>query len=125
MRIKYLVTLGAITPLVMAGVVYAATTPSAYATDVQNGQAQIKSDSEASSKANEVKDGENVEGQVDDGQVEVQEQVEPQEATEPAESGDSAKGQSDSSSRSTNGTSGNESPSGQTSPTSPTVGTNQ
>ncbi len=87
---RIFVALAAIAPLAFASAAYAVTVPSDYAKDVKDGNSQVSSDPAAKTQQNEVKDGENVEGDVDNDQVEVDEQVEPQEATEPAEAaGDS------------------------------------
>lgn len=87
---KLLLTLGVVAPLALAGVAYAeTTTPSDYAQDVTAGQSQLTSDQNAKTQANEVKDGENVEGQVDDGQVGVDEKVGQQEG----EMGDNESGE--------------------------------
>ncbi len=53
-----------------------------YANDINSGQNSLKTDSAGSTNANEVKSAENVEGDVDNGQVEVQEQVDASEATD-------------------------------------------
>ena len=76
---KSLVTLSIVAPLVFAGVAYAVTVPSDYAQDVKDGTNQVKNDTGAQSQANEVKGDESIEGQVDDGQVQVNETVGDQE----------------------------------------------
>lgn len=77
---RILLALGVIASLNFAGVVYAeATVPSDYNQDVTAGQNQLASDQNAQIQAKEVKDGENLEGQVDDGQVQVDEEVGQQE----------------------------------------------
>ncbi len=81
MRTKYLATLGVIAPIALAGIVYAATVPSDYARDVEQGNVEVKSDPNAASQANEIKDAENVEGNIDDGQVQVEEIVGDQEGS--------------------------------------------
>jgi hypothetical protein len=91
---KIILTAGAVTPLAFAGVVHAATIPSDYAQDVTAGHNQISSDQSVKTQANEVKDGEHVEGQVDDGQVEVNETVGSQEnEMEDSEGGEASHGE--------------------------------
>lgn len=76
---KLLLIAGVAAPLALSGAVYAATVPSDFAKDVNAGQSQLSSDQNAKTQANEVKDGESVEAQVDDGQVQVDETVGQQE----------------------------------------------
>ena len=103
---KILLIAGIAAPLAFAGVAYAVTVPSDFAQDVTAGQNQLNGDQSAKTQANEVKDGENVEGQVDDGQVQVDETVGQQEGNMgDNEGGEAAHGEanSGSSESSTNG----------------------
>lgn len=76
---KTLTTLSILAPLTFGSIAYASTVPSDFSQDVKDGTAQLSSDSKAQAQANEVKDGENVDGQVDDGQVSIDETVGAQE----------------------------------------------
>ncbi len=76
---KLIVTLSLAVPLAMSGMAYAATVPSDFARDVTEGTNQLNSDPLAKTQANAVNDGEHAEGQIDDGQVEVNETVGDQE----------------------------------------------
>ncbi len=76
---KLLVASAALAPLAFASAAHAMTVPSDYAQDVKDGNSQISSDPTAKTQQNEVKDGENVEGQVDDSDVQVDETVGDQE----------------------------------------------
>ncbi len=76
---RILVTIAAMTPLAFASVAYAVSVPSDYAQDVQDGNSLVSSDPTAKSQQNEVKDGENTEGQVDDGDVQIDETISDQE----------------------------------------------
>jgi hypothetical protein len=79
---KTLLTVAVIAPLAVAGVAYASTTtvPSDYSQDVTAGQNQLNADTNAKTQANEAKGSEAVEGQIDDGQVQVDETVGDQES---------------------------------------------
>ena len=80
MKVKrLLLTLGAMAPLAFVGIAHAVTVPSDYAQDVKDGNSQVSSDPTAKSQQNEVNDDENTEGQVDDGDVQVDETVGDQE----------------------------------------------
>lgn len=100
---KLLLIIGTAAPLALAGVAYAATVPSDYAQDVTAGQSQLSTDPTAKAQADGVKGGESVKGQIDDGQVEVDETVGDQESNmEDGQSGeavhgDASSGESDSS----------------------------
>ena len=78
---KLVVALIVMAPLAFASAAYAVTVPSDYAQDVQDGNRQVTADKTAKAQQNEVKDGENTEGQVDDGQVDVNETVGEQEGS--------------------------------------------
>ncbi len=95
-KIVYLALTSVVLTLAGVGTALAATTTSTVESDysqaVTEGQAQIHNDPAAAANQNEVKDGERVEGDVDNGQVEVQEQVDPQEKTEQVESTDAQNG---------------------------------
>ncbi|GAC1387638.1 MAG: hypothetical protein NVS1B7_0250 [Candidatus Saccharimonadales bacterium] len=91
MRIKrLLLILTMVAPLVVGSAAYAVMVPSDFAQDVKDGTAQLQNDTKAQAQADNLKADEKVEGQVDDGQVDVNETVGDQEGNmDNAQSGES------------------------------------
>lgn len=119
---RILVASAAMAPLALASAAYAVTVPSDYAQDVKDGNSQVSSDPTAKAQQTEVKDGEKVEGQVDEGDVQVDETVGDQEnSMDGAQSGETSGSTDKNDSASSTQDSGTENSSASQ---TPTVGTN-